>query len=239
MASPDGEILSVSGPLPGAVHDLTAARIWGIVRELAACGLIVLADKGYAGAGENITLPTAAAASPPRRKTHVELQKLLDEANAWSSYSYEKGTYVAELSDEVIDVITDQVPRKTSPMSLLLFYRLDGAYCRAGDDETAFSGGRSPRYGTFIVGMAPEASLVAAERDWAPGRLGGASPTCRRQRGWVHQRDGRTPGRPGPRELRPRQVRAAGSDQGRVRPGQRVPPERQHPASLTWPARRR
>lgn len=24
----------VSGPLPGAVHDLNAARIWGIVREL-------------------------------------------------------------------------------------------------------------------------------------------------------------------------------------------------------------
>jgi hypothetical protein len=42
----------VSGPLPGAVHDLTAARIRGIVRELADCGLIVLADKGCAGAGD-------------------------------------------------------------------------------------------------------------------------------------------------------------------------------------------
>ncbi len=31
---------------PGAVPDLTAALIWGIVRELAASGLIVLADKG-------------------------------------------------------------------------------------------------------------------------------------------------------------------------------------------------
>jgi hypothetical protein len=28
-------------PAPGAVHDLTAARIWGIVRELAASGLVV------------------------------------------------------------------------------------------------------------------------------------------------------------------------------------------------------
>ena len=46
IASPDGGILWVSGPLPGAVHDLNAARIWGIVRELAAAGLIVLADKG-------------------------------------------------------------------------------------------------------------------------------------------------------------------------------------------------
>ena len=41
--------MRVSGPLPGAVHDLTAARIWGIVRELAASGLVVLGDKGYLG----------------------------------------------------------------------------------------------------------------------------------------------------------------------------------------------
>ena len=38
-----------SGPLPGAVDDLTAARIWGIVRKLATSGLVVLADKGYLG----------------------------------------------------------------------------------------------------------------------------------------------------------------------------------------------
>jgi hypothetical protein len=42
----------VSGSWPGAVHDLTAARIWGILRELAGAGPIVLAEKGYAGAGD-------------------------------------------------------------------------------------------------------------------------------------------------------------------------------------------
>jgi hypothetical protein len=31
ISSTQGEILWVSGPLPGAVHDLTAARIWGII----------------------------------------------------------------------------------------------------------------------------------------------------------------------------------------------------------------
>jgi hypothetical protein len=44
----------VSGPLPGSVHDLTAARIWGIIRELAAAGLITLADKAYISAGEHV-----------------------------------------------------------------------------------------------------------------------------------------------------------------------------------------
>jgi hypothetical protein len=36
IASPDGEILWISGALPGAVHDLTAARIW------ASCGSLLL-----------------------------------------------------------------------------------------------------------------------------------------------------------------------------------------------------
>src|SRR5215510_16534264 len=57
IASPAGEIVWVSGPLPGHVHDLTAARVWGIVAELAAAGLIVLADKGYHGAGDHIRTP--------------------------------------------------------------------------------------------------------------------------------------------------------------------------------------
>jgi hypothetical protein len=34
------------------------AQIWGILRQLAAAGLIVLADKGYIGAGEHVRTPT-------------------------------------------------------------------------------------------------------------------------------------------------------------------------------------
>jgi hypothetical protein len=63
ISSPDGEIVWVSGPLPGAVHDLTAARIWGILRELAAAGLITLADKGYHGAGDPVLTPYRANCS--------------------------------------------------------------------------------------------------------------------------------------------------------------------------------
>jgi hypothetical protein len=66
IASPDGDIVWVSGPLPGAVHDLTAARIWGIVRELAASGLVVLGDKGYLGE-DDIRTRTGAGTSRPRR----------------------------------------------------------------------------------------------------------------------------------------------------------------------------
>lgn len=97
---------------------------------------------------------------------YTELQRLLDEANAWGNYGYEKGTYVAELTDPVLDVISTRVPGKNSPMSALLAYRLDGAYSRVGDDDTAFGGGRSPRYAIFIIGLAPDVDLFAADRRW-------------------------------------------------------------------------
>jgi hypothetical protein len=86
IAGPDGEIVWVSGPLPGAVHDLTAARIWGIVKELAACGLVVLADKGYTGAGEHIRTPYRGRNKPASQKeanrAHARLRGPGERANA-------------------------------------------------------------------------------------------------------------------------------------------------------------
>jgi DDE superfamily endonuclease/Helix-turn-helix of DDE superfamily endonuclease len=86
ISSPDGDIIWVSGPLPGAVHDLTAARIWGILRVLAAAGLIVLADKGYHGAGEPLITPYEGRNKPESQKdanrAHAKLRSPGERANA-------------------------------------------------------------------------------------------------------------------------------------------------------------
>ena len=100
---------------------------------------------------------------------YVELQKLLDAANPWGLHSYDKGAYIEDLSEPVIETVTDHVPRKNSPMSALLFYRLDGAYSQVIDDTTAFGGGRSPRYAAFIIGLAPDAGLHVADGVWVRG----------------------------------------------------------------------
>jgi FAD/FMN-containing dehydrogenase len=97
---------------------------------------------------------------------YVDLQKLLDEANAWGSYSYEKGAYIADLSDAAIEVITRRLPGKNSPSSLAMLYRLDSAYSEVGDDDTAFGGERSPRFAVFIVAVCASADLLPAERSW-------------------------------------------------------------------------
>ena len=97
---------------------------------------------------------------------YVELQKMLDEANAWGFFCYDKGCYVEELSDGLIDALVERFPQKVSPLSIVLFYRLDGAYSAPAEDATAFSGGRSPRYGTFIIGVCPAPEMLPGERAW-------------------------------------------------------------------------
>jgi hypothetical protein len=86
IASPDGDIVWVSGPLPGAVHDLTAARIWAILRDLAASGLIALGDKGYTGAGDPVITPYKGRGKPASQKdanrAHARLRSPGERANA-------------------------------------------------------------------------------------------------------------------------------------------------------------
>lgn len=97
---------------------------------------------------------------------YVALQQMLDESNAWGLYCYDKGAYLADITDEAIQVITEHLPKKTSPLSIMLFYRLDGAYSEVGDDDTAFSGGRSPRYAVFLIAVCPQPEMLEADRPW-------------------------------------------------------------------------
>jgi len=74
IASPDGEILWVSGALPGSVHDKKAEWIWGVLDELERQGLVVLADKGYQG--------STWAKVPYKGKNKPEPQKEANRAHA-------------------------------------------------------------------------------------------------------------------------------------------------------------
>jgi hypothetical protein len=86
IASPDGDILWVSGPLPGAVHDLTAARIWGIVRQLAAAGPDRAGGQGLRRGGDHIRTPYKGRNKPPAQKAanraHARLRSPGERANA-------------------------------------------------------------------------------------------------------------------------------------------------------------
>jgi hypothetical protein len=74
IASPDGDILWVSGALPGSVHDKKAEWIWGVLDELERQGLVTLADKGYQG--------STWAKVPYRGRNKPEPQKEANRAHA-------------------------------------------------------------------------------------------------------------------------------------------------------------
>ena len=73
IASPDGEILRVSGALPGSVHDKKAEWTRGVLAELEKAGLVTLAGKGYLGSYAKI---------PYRGKNKPESQKEANRAHA-------------------------------------------------------------------------------------------------------------------------------------------------------------
>ena len=128
---------------------------------------------GFAGEQEHreVVARFHAAAPPPLWEVvtpmpYVALQQLVDEPNSWGHHYYDKGLYLEDLTDDVIDALVAHVPQKSSPLSAVLMYRLDGAYCAVEADATAFSGGRSPRYNVFVIANGPVPELLAADRPW-------------------------------------------------------------------------
>ncbi len=85
IASPGGDVLWVSGALPGSVHDKKAEWVWGVLDELEAAGLVTLADKGYQGStwakipyrGKNKPEPLKDA-----NRAHAKLRAPGERANA-------------------------------------------------------------------------------------------------------------------------------------------------------------
>jgi hypothetical protein len=85
IASPAGDIVWVSGALPGAVHDKKAEWVWGVLAELEAAGLVTLADKGYRGS-MYAKIPYIGRGKPESQKeanrAHAQLRAPGERANA-------------------------------------------------------------------------------------------------------------------------------------------------------------
>jgi hypothetical protein len=85
IAGPGGEILWVSGALPGSVHDKKAEWVWGVLDELERKGLVTLADKGYRGS-THAMIPYRGKNKPGSQKeanrAHAKLRAPGERANA-------------------------------------------------------------------------------------------------------------------------------------------------------------
>ncbi len=88
LADPFGRLLWASPALPGAVHDVRAAREHGIVDALTEIGVACWADKGYRGAGGTVRTPywgrweTLSAGQQAVNRSHAKIRALVEQAVA-------------------------------------------------------------------------------------------------------------------------------------------------------------
>jgi hypothetical protein len=122
---------------------------------------------------------------------------------------YFRSCDVATLTDEVIDITADHAQRIRSPLTAFPIFHLGGAVGRVSDHETAFHG-RTAGHTFNINATTATRDGFEEERDWSRSFWSAT----------------------GPRRLRQRQVRPTTGAETQVRPGQRLPPQPEHPARL-------
>lgn len=88
IADPFGRLLWASPALPGAIHDVRAAREHGIVRALDQAGITCWADKGYQGARGTVRVPfrgrwkTLSAGQQAVNRAQAKIRALVEQAMA-------------------------------------------------------------------------------------------------------------------------------------------------------------
>jgi FAD/FMN-containing dehydrogenase len=98
---------------------------------------------------------------------YAAIQQMLDDSAPWGCLAYEKGIYLPELTDPVIGILVDRLPRKRSPLTFSPIFPLDGAFCDVADGATAFGGRRQRQWAMSAAAMAFDQETLAADRAWA------------------------------------------------------------------------
>ncbi|ALE73332.1 FAD-linked oxidase [Pseudonocardia sp. EC080610-09] len=98
---------------------------------------------------------------------YTELQQLLDEGAAWGFHCYEKSIEIGDFTEPVIEVLTELLPQKVSPLTAMIVYRLDEAYLETGEQDTAYGGRRIPQYEVFLSPVCADPQELVRDRRWA------------------------------------------------------------------------
>jgi FAD binding domain/Berberine and berberine like len=98
-------------------------------------------------------------------KPFVTHQAMFDLSFPHGRWSYFRSCNVAELTDELIDIVAANASRISSPYTAFPIFHLGGAVSRVADDETAFSG-RTAGHTINITGITENAVGFDEERQW-------------------------------------------------------------------------
>jgi hypothetical protein len=108
-------------------------------------------------------------------KPFVDHQAMFDPSFPQGQWYYFRSCDVAELSDEVIDIVADNAMRMQSPLTAFPIFHLGGAIARVGEDETAFSG-RGAGHTININATTETSAGFAEEREWSRSLWSALSP---------------------------------------------------------------
>jgi hypothetical protein len=99
-------------------------------------------------------------------KPYLAHQSMFDAGFPHGWRYYVRSCDVAELNDDLIDIVAEHGRRIVSPITSVALWQMGGAVARIGENETAFNG-RSAGFTFNINGNSETADGFDAERDWA------------------------------------------------------------------------
>jgi FAD/FMN-containing dehydrogenase len=127
----------------------------------------------YAGPvedGERVLAPLKRFGNPVldlcMPKPFLAHQAMFDPSFRRGWWYYVRSCDVAELTDDVIDIVVEYGRRITSPVTSIALWQMGGAVARVHDNETAFNG-RHAGFTFNINGNSETADGFEAERQWA------------------------------------------------------------------------
>jgi FAD/FMN-containing dehydrogenase len=127
----------------------------------------------YAGPvedGERVLAPLKRFGSPVldlcMPKPFLAHQAMFDPSFRRGWWYYVRSCDVAELDDDVIDIVVEHGLRITSPITSIALWQMGGAVARVGENETAFNG-RDAGFTFNLNGNSETADGFDTERQWA------------------------------------------------------------------------
>jgi FAD/FMN-containing dehydrogenase len=96
---------------------------------------------------------------------YTALQSALDEVDPHGHRYWERGDYLADLSDGVIEALVAGARTTTSKLTEILIFPMGGAIARVPADATAF-GDRSAPWAVWVASQWTEPTEDAIHRDW-------------------------------------------------------------------------
>ncbi|ANY10742.1 hypothetical protein AFB00_30535 (plasmid) [Pseudonocardia sp. HH130630-07] len=133
IADPVGRLVWISPPLPGARHDMGAAREHGIIDALAEHEIPAAADTAYQGAGPTVAVPQRRRRKDPDTGRFRKLSSFQKDVNKAHARRHAAATTQVHAYNRIFSNTLLEAPHQRSAFELLQ----RGAGGRATDGESA------------------------------------------------------------------------------------------------------